>query len=492
MTSVLIGCSGKKGNNLNENVALFVSSSDEIVGYGYINLVAIKGKSQLSKVPTIGEFVNKEMESIENSLKLTDKVHYALEGPLNKDGMPKFAYVFLTVENQDSTLQMFEKMGFFFEKEKNLMVSYDMNIAVGFNDHIAVMVSGNFGDDPKDKLMSAFASFNNKEKNESVVAILGLTTDILLAGNLENLYKTSNTSLKNLEETDQVEIAEMVNDGHFYLTVDFNNGDLTAKLNFSRVNDKMKENTFFKSKVAEDVLNNIGPGEPILVMAMSLDVEKLEKIMNEFSPNAEKSLYNTMGPMGSMFASLTGEKLSNILNGDMGIMINNSAKEDTLMKVNHLPNSHLYIGLGKSPQNMKDLIETFAREEVISDLGDGYYKIDQSIMLMKDKSIVLHSNDTLKSSFKSGKIQSVDGMNDFGSKPFSLFVDLKKLIDSDVNTTRGQYDVILGISDYMTVTGDNEEIVIKLVLKNQNENVLKQVIDVYKEELQMRMGNISF
>lgn len=492
ITSFLISCGAKSSSDLNADVARFVTSSDEVVGYGYVNVLAIKGKAQLSQIPTIGEFVNKEMESFENSLKLTDKVHYALEGPLNNDGVPKYAYVFMTVENEDSTLQMFEKMGFFFEKEKDLMVSYDMSMAVGFNENTVVMVSGNFGDDPKDKLLTAFNSFKNEEKDANVTAILATTTDILLAGDLENLYKTSNTTLNNLEENDQAKINEMVKDGHFFITVDFNKGNLTAKMDFSRVNDKMKANAIFKSKVANDVMKNIGPGEPIIAMAMSLDVEKLEKLMQEYSPGAEKSFYRSMGPMGDMFASLTGEKLSNIMNGDIGIMINNTVNNDTLMESKNITNSHLYLGLGKNPQNMKDLIETFAREEVIADLGEGYFKIDQSMLMMRDKSIVMHSNDTLKSNFKTGEVQKVKGMENFGNKPFSLFVDLKKIGDSELNQTRGQYDVILSISDYMTLTADNEQVVLTVVLKNQDENVLKQVIDVYKEELKMNMGNISF
>lgn len=56
---------------------------------------------------------------------------------------------------------------------------------------------------------------------------------------------------------------------------------------------------------------------------------------------------------------------------------------------------------------MKDLIETFAREEVIADLGEGYFKIDQSMLMMRDKSIVMHSNDTLKSNFKTGEVQKL-------------------------------------------------------------------------------------
>ncbi|WP_146194140.1 hypothetical protein [Brumimicrobium oceani] len=492
ISTLLIGCNGKSSSDLNADVARFVTSSDEVVGYGYVNILAIKGKAQLSQIPTIGEFVNNQMESFENSLRLTDKIHYALEGPLNNDGIPKYAYVFMSVENEDSTLQMFKEMGFYFEEVNDMNVSFDMNMAVGFNEHTVVMVSGNFGDDPKDKLFNAFASFKNEEKDTDVTEILATTTDILLAGDLENLYQTSNTSLNDLAEENQAEIKEMVRGGHFFMTVDFNNGNLTAKMDFSRVNDKMKKNTFFKDKVANDVLNNLGPGEPIMAMAMSLDIEKLENLMKDFSPEAERSFYNSMGPMGSMFASLTNENLSDILNGDLGMMISNSEDSDKMDNSNNLPNSHLYLGLGKNPQNMKDLVRTFASEEVISDLGEGYFKIENSMLLMKDKSVVMHSNDTLKSDFEIGEMHKVKGLEDFGSKPFSLFVDLKTLGDSEFNKMKGQFDVMLSIADYLTLTADNERMIFKLVLKDENENVLKQVIDIYKDDLKSRMGNISF
>ncbi|WP_107039176.1 hypothetical protein [Brumimicrobium mesophilum] len=495
LSLLIVSCGAKSTSDLNSDVAVFVSSSEDVVGYGYVNLVAIKGKAQLSQIPTIGEFVNDEMKSIENSLKLSDKIHYALEGPLNKDGLPKFAYIFMTVENEDSTLQMFEKMGFFFEKENDLMVSYDMNMAVGFNENTAVLVSGNFGDDPKDKLLNAFSTFNVKKsdqiKNDNVTEILAQTTDILVAGNLENLYKTSNTSLNNLKAEEKAEIMEMVKDGHASLTIDFNNGDLTAKLDFSRVNDKLKAKSFFKENVASDVMKNIGPGQPIFALAMSLDIEKLEKMMKEFSPNSEKSLYSSFGPMGEMFSTLAEDDISNLLDGNIGMMISSEVSTDTIMGTSGIPSSHLYVGLGRNPQNMKDLVETYARENQIVDLGEGFYKIDKSIMLMKDKSIVLHSNDTSRLQFKTGEIEYTESMKDFGNTPFSLFVDFKKLSDSELYKARSEFDVILSIADYMSLTADNEQIVMKLVMKNKGDNILKQVIDAYQDVLKSTMGNIQ-
>jgi hypothetical protein len=162
------------------------------------------------------------------------------------------------------------------------------------------------------------------------------------------------------------------------------------------------------------------------------------------------------------------------------------------MGMQSVPNVNLYLGLGKNTTNMMDLIETFSEEETIKNLGDGYYRYDQSMMLIKDNSVVMHSSDTLKEAFKIAPIQSVAEMKDFGSKPLSLFVNLKKLVDSELNTTAGQYDMMLSLTDYLRVTGDNNEIIVKLVMKNQNDNILKQLVDVFEEDLKNQVGKVSF
>src|SRR5690554_8023591 len=102
------------------------------------------------------------------------------------------------------------------------------------------MVSANFGDDPKGLLLNSFAAFELKEADERVTKILAEPTDVLVASHLENLYKTSNTSLKNLSKEQQEEVEDLVDDGHFFLALDFNKGDLTTRINISNVSDELK------------------------------------------------------------------------------------------------------------------------------------------------------------------------------------------------------------------------------------------------------------
>lgn len=490
--TLLVGCKAKSTSDLNADVATFVSNSKEIVSYGYVDFTAIKNKSELTEIKELGSFINEQLSSIENGLKLSDKIHFALGGPLDNRGMPNNTYLFMSVENKDSLQNMFEEMGFFFEKENDLMVFYDMNMAIGFNENTAVMVYGEFGDESADLLEKTFNSFKLKEKNERITEILAQKTDVLIASHLENLYRTSNTSLQNLPEEKQKELEEMIKDGHLVFNLDFNKGDLSARVDMSKVNKKLKEAFFFKDKGAKEIINNIGPGTPLIAMALSFDVEKLEDLMERFSPDSEKSFISSFGPQGMMIESILGEELSDMMNGNIGMIVSSEASKESIMGMGGIPNVNLYLGLGKNTNNMMDLLQTFSEEEKVENLGDGYYKHDQSIMLIRDNAVIMHSEAESKEAFKVAPMQAINEMKDFGNKPFSFFVDLKKFIDSDLNMTGGQYDMLFGLTDHLTITGDNNEIVMKLVLKNKNANILKQLVDAYEEELKNQVGNISF
>ena len=82
MITALIGCKSKSTSDLNSDVAKFVTSSSGVVSYGYIDFNAIKDKSELTKIPDLGEFIDNQLSSMEAAMKMSDKIHFALEGPL--------------------------------------------------------------------------------------------------------------------------------------------------------------------------------------------------------------------------------------------------------------------------------------------------------------------------------------------------------------------------------------------------------------------------
>src|SRR5690554_3069414 len=267
--TLITGCKSKSTSELNANVAAFVSNSDKVVAYGYLDFTSIEKKAGLTQIPELGSFVQEQLASIRGGLRLSDKIHFALEGPLDREGIPSSSYIFMSIENKDSLQLMFEEMGFFFEKEKDLMVFYDMNMAIAFNESTVVWINQDFSEnEPIDLLENTFAILKSESKEERVTKVLAQESDLLIASHLENLYKTSNTSLKNLSKEQQEEIDDIVEDGHLFFTLDFNDGDLTAKVNVSNVSDDFKAAQIFKNKGASEVTKNIGPGAPLLAMTL--------------------------------------------------------------------------------------------------------------------------------------------------------------------------------------------------------------------------------
>lgn len=488
----LFSCNGKSSSDLNANVARFVSSSDQIVGYGYVNLLAIKGKSQLSQVPTVGEFIDKQMSSFEESLKLTDKIHYAFEGPLDRNGEPKLSYIFLTVENEDSIQKMFEGMSFKFDKEKGIQVANGMNMVVGFDESTAAIIIGNLGDSPNEKIHATFDTFKSEQKNEDVTEILATTTDILIAADLEAIFEMSQSQIQSVNAEKKEELEELFEDGHAFLSLDFNNGDLTAKFDFSRVSDKMKENSFFMDEVSDDILENLGAGEPLMAIAMSFDVEKMDEYWKEYKTQYEDLLNIGYRQMGGLFMALAEDNISNVMNGDVGMALFQKEQEEKTRGDRVI--SNLYVGLGENPQNLKDLINSYAEGKVIESMEDGFYRKDESMILINDEALIIRSNDTLKSSFdEDQELVVTERMEDFGDTPFAMFVDLAKMAETDVKRFAGrEFQSLISIADYLSVKADNETVVIKLAVKNKDENILKQIVDVYENDLQNQIGNISF
>jgi len=491
--TLITGCKSKSTSELNANVAAFVSNSDKVVAYGYLDFTSIEKKAGLTQIPELGSFVQEQLASIRGGLRLSDKIHFALEGPLDREGIPSSSYIFMSIENKDSLQLMFEEMGFFFEKEKDLMVFYDMNMAIAFNESTVVWINQDFSEnEPIDLLENTFAILKSESKEERVTKVLAQESDLLIASHLENLYKTSNTSLKNLSKEQQEEIDDIVEDGHLFFTLDFNDGNLTAKLNASNVSDDFKAVQIFKEKGAHEVIKNIGPGAPLFAMTLALDVERLEDYLTEqFLSDTDKSLFSLFGTQGQLIESMVGDELSDITDGNIGMMFKNGENTNGM---GGIPMVNIYLGLGNETDNLMDLLQTYTEEGTVKDLGDGYYQFIQGIALIKDNSVVMQSGAESKASFKVAPLTEISEMKDFGDQPFSLYIDLKNIIGSDVDITRGNnfMQLLFQLSDHFSIDGNNEEIVAKLVLKDKNTNILKQLVKSFEEELKDQVGNISF
>tara|TARA_B100000508_G_scaffold141093_1_gene146624 strand:- start:145012 stop:146529 length:1518 start_codon:yes stop_codon:yes gene_type:complete len=487
---ILIASCGKdkEEKNLKNAAVSLVDNQEDIIGYGFIDVAAIIEKGDLTSIDPIGRTIENNFTKIANAVKTDEKMFFALSGPLDRNGFPAKVIGLAKVNNKDSVQQVFTEMGYSFEEEKKKYVYYDMSTAIGISDDFIVFVTADFQGDPKAAMLDAFKAMSEKSEDEKIDEILSEEADILIASHLENLYATSNTSLNNLPEAQKKEITEMVENSHISTTVNFNDGDLTIAMNSSRVSEKMKSMYFMKDEGAQDVAQSIGPGKPVAALALAMDVAKMEKFINKFSPGAAKELYRNLGLGGFFLQAMGSEGIASLVSGNAGFSLT-KFDEDMLGFGGSIPVFNAYAGLGKNGKEIKDLIHTFSQEEDsrIEDLGDGYYRMEESIVYASNEEVMIHSNDSLKEQFSKTPITKTDEIQDFGEYPLHFYVDMGKFSSEEI-TGNSQLSAILKLSKYMTIKGNNEGVTLKLMMKNQQENVLKQIVNETAEQFKSQLS----
>ena len=472
---------GKDENKvkIKSSVASFATSHQDVIGYGYIDIKQMLNKSKLAELKGIGNGVADIFTSLESGVKLESGVHYALTGPLDRNGMPDKVFAFFVVENRDSLrIKLEQEMGYLFEEEDGLMMYDDMSTAIGFNDELAIVVLTQFGKNPKEDLKSAFIKTTSKTQNPKIVEILDLETDILLGLNLSNLYNTSNTSINNLPEKRKKEIIAMLEDGHYSSTIDFNDGNITAEVNTDRVSDALKKEYFFKSEFESNIFEKLGPGSPLVAFAAAMDIPQMESLMALVQPEGAESPIKYLG--------LGDQKVGDIIDGEFGFALNSAPDQ---LESSMIPAFNFYASVGENYEFIQDLAKVYSEEEVIEDLGEGYYRYQEtSIAHLSDESIILQSNAVEKENFKTGKLDQIRGVNNFGEKPLSVFIDVKALNKAELSGFANDAEILLKLTDYITIEGDNKGMKMVIQLLNKNENVLNQILNAYRNDLKEQFG----
>jgi hypothetical protein len=479
--TLIISSCGKDENKVKVKsaVASFATSHQDVIGYGYIDIKQIVNKSNLKGIDGIGKSVVDVLTSLESGVNLESGIHYALTGPLDKNGIPDKVFAFFPVENKDSLKMKLEQdMGYLFEEEDGLMMYDDMSTAIGFNNELAIVVMTQFGDNPKDEIKSAFVKTTSKEQNPKIVEILDLETDILLGANLTNVYNTSNTSLSTLSDKSKKEIIAMLEDGHYSTTVDFNDGNITTELNTDRVSQALKDEYFFKSDFESAIFEKLGPGTPIVAFAAAMDISKMEELVILINPEGQESPITYLG--------LGNQKVGDIIDGEFGFALNSAPDMD---QSGMIPAFNFYASVGENYEFLQDLANVYSEEEIIEDLGDGYYRYQETAVAhLNDKAIILQSNAIDKANFKTGELNSIEGMKNFGKKPLSIFIDVEALNKAELSSFAQDAELLLKLTDYVTIEADNKGAKMVIQLLNKNENVLSQILNAFRNDLKKQFG----
>lgn len=464
----------------------FVSESDETIIFGSISLDNIINKSDLTNLPNFGPIVGEQVKYINAGVGIKKRIYFALDGPLDREGMPSHSVLFMEVNNKDSLENIFSEMGYFFEDQDGLRIADDMNMSIGFNDEIAIFINTNFEEDPVEYLKTVYEMSQKGSSNEKIANILQSSSDIVFSSHMENLYGTSNTDLNKLPIKQQEEIKKLAAGSFVSTTIDFNDGELLIQSN-SDFNEDLQELMFFKEDVTFDAKEKLGPGKAIMAFSMEIDIPKLERMIENFYPEATQELYKSMGTSGTIMKGLGGDGLSAIVDGKFGFAITGMPES---MDMGAIPEMAFFAGLGKSSSDIVDLLVDLAASGDIQKVGKGMYRMgDASAKVTKDE-VMIHSNANKLNEMEDGKttLELPALASGFGNKPLAIYLDLKMISESGIDIGSEEARSVLELADYIYIEGDNKTSKMVIKLKDDSKNVLKAVIDAMRSELEKMMN----
>lgn len=460
---LLVACSSDTSNrSVKDFFSAFLNGKTEIFAFGSAELNTILKKSDYANQPKIGAFLKSPIATLKNSLNLDNPSYYAVEGPF-ADGSPKAIYIFMEVKNADSLKANLTKNGFDLQKKGDMDYLQDGDMSLGIEQKLAVVVIKRETYDGSKMLAETFEKSKGDVSTGKVSEILNKKSDVVMGMSVSSLYETSNTDLKNLPKDKQTELQAMLKDSYIENLVHFDNGEVVFETK-NYFSSKLKSELFFESNASAPIVGKLGQGTPRFGFSMNLDMRKMQKFMDSYSPEAMDALSEELGGPFAMAMMASGNDLSQIFNGQFGfVMMGDPGQSDAM-----IPDFNLHVGLAGKGQTLGQFAKTL--------FGGSFSQVD----LSKD-GISAYSSTQFASS-PTSKLNLPMGCEGFGKKSITAFLNLEGM-DMSGFDLEGEAKLIELIK-YATFEYDVNGGRLVLKAKNGKENVLKQSIQKIIQELE--------
>ena len=469
---ILISCGNRKDNRTpGEYLSAFVKANPKVVVFGKIDLSTLLAKADYQKVPKLGVILGAYLDELSGSVEIETPIHYALEGPFLEDGTPSTVYAFIETVNADTLAAKITQQGYDLEKDRDMHYFSEGDMALGIRNNLTVIISKRDVFDAKTLLDKTFDKAQKDLAGGKIEEIIDEEADMVAGISIENLYKTSNTDLKDLSAEKRKELLGLVRDSYVSSKIDFEQGQLvmTTKNLFS---DSLMSRMFFRADGGAGIVRRLGTGSPTLGFSMNLDMRKLQDFIETYSPNTLKEVGESLGGPASMMLAFGGKDiLENMLTGEMGAVLVGAPNMQEGMS-----DFNFFVGLGKQGQIIAEEAKAF-----LSGLGMQEVKLDTDGLWVSSNRIYAPSSG--------GKLQLPVGCKNFGTKGIHLFLNLDGVDLSGFEFENEQKVINLVKYVYFEMDNDGSKLLIKA--KRDNVNMLKQAIDLLFKELEGKMSGLS-
>jgi len=466
----LMACSSDTSNrSVKEYFSAFLHDNKTIIAFGSAEINTILNKTDYGNQPKVGAFLKSPVAMLRGSLNLDTPAFYAVQGPIVDDN-PKAVYIFVEVKNVDSLRANLTKNGFDLEKKGSIDFISDGDMTIGIENNLAIVMIQNESKDPSALMIASFKKTKGDVSEGKVAEMLNKKGDIVMAMSFSSLYETSNTDLSKLSAAKQTELKNMLKDSYVENLVRFEDGQviLESKNYFS---SGLQNKMFFGSSNSDQIIAKLGQGSPRLGFSMNIDMKKLQSFVNEYSPETMESLSETLGGPFSLAMMASGNDLSQIFNGQFGLVMVGEPGQSEAM----IPDFNFFLGLGSKGRAIGEFGKSM--------MGSNFAQID----ITNDGIAGYSSVSYIPSS--SAKLKIPMGCENFGKKPLTAFLNLEGLDLSGFELEREAK--LIELVKYVNFEYDMNGGRVILKAKDGKENVLKQAVQKIIKELEGEMSGFA-
>ena len=459
---ILWSCSSNENRTINEDVAAFVESNENVVMFGSVKVKAIMDKADYKHIDKVGGEIAKEFQLVEKLIDASKPIYFAIEGA-EKITEAGTMYAFAEVKDKAALSKEIQKKGYNIKKGNDFDFYASSNVAIGISKDRFVMVAKDNLTGGKALIEKALDGLKSDLPDNKVTEILALDGDIVLGSDMEagvNSYE----KIFNLKEDKKEELKDLLAGCYSQTKINFENGCITADIK-NYFSDEMKEWMFLEPNAME-IVNNLGSGYARGGFAMNLNMAKLQKFMNEFMPNVLNDAAKMGGGNAQMAMAFAGDKgLANLITGKMAfLMMGDKVDEYGSYK----PEYCFRVGLG---DGLKSLAQGF-----LSGAKESMAKLE-----MKGNMLTGCSSAAFLPG--KGRLKLPTGCEGFGKKSISMFFNFNKL-DQSVFMFYPQAKSIEKL-DYFYMEFDLDGGKMILQAKDKSQNILKTLV----KEVQVNLSN---
>jgi hypothetical protein len=462
-----------------ELLSAYLKDNSKYITFGSIDIKKILDKADYKSIPKVNVLLMEEMKQFEGALDLSEGISFVVEGSINTELINGTVLAIAKVKNVDSLINKVSSLGYTLKDTKGIKFMQDKEVSIGVKQGIAIFMTKQGKYDGLKELETAFKKCEKEESTGKVADILKQNADILVGFSMENFYKNSTEMLTALSKEKQKELLAMMNDSYVDAKLNFENGkaELISRNLFS---DLFVKRLYLDEDNQASIVKKLGKGNARFGLSMNMNVGKIQSFMDDFVPDFKKQLAGADFQLQMAMSVLGNDPFAAIWNGKLGLVLVGDAISDG----SFVPEFNFHFGLGKKGKEVNELLSAFTAG--MSKNANGDYEMEGMSIKINDKEITGFSN---KNASKSNSLKIPEFAKDFGKKGFSGFMDFDGVDMKSLELG----DELKGIYAIKSIyfEGDNNGSKLIISAKKSNVNILKQIADVYLQDIKQKIDLLN-